>query len=296
MSYLSFIFILIIHILLCIVLAKKIIGESSGEKLFAAIFMMFIPILGGVLLFIVKIRKPIPYRDQIRNIASMKEKEEESIYIAPINKNEELNKISMEEALNVGSFEVRRKMIMNTVKGDDIIEYLGCLKQALNNDDVETVHYASALIMETQRKINELVMSMKIRYKRDPNSKKNIENLENALERIIFSGVYDDRNLNRYYEEYKKLSDEILKNDNVLEKYYLNRIRVDFKIGDLKNAGKVCNRYRKDFKESEEMIKCNIRYFIETHDRKKLDEFLESIKDIEDSLTYDSLKYINFFS
>lgn len=296
MSYFGFGCILIIHVMLCILLAKTFNGESYGETIFAAIFMMFIPILGVILLIIVKMKKTIPYREQIRNIASLKEKNEESIHLIPIDKNEELNKISMEEALNVGSFEVRRKMIMNTVKGDDIIEYLGCLKQALKNDDVETVHYASALIMETQRKINELVMSMKVRYKRDPSSEKNIENLENALEKIIFSGVYDDRNLNRYYEEYRKLSDEILKEDKILEKYYLNRIRVDFKIGDLKNAGNLCKRYREDFKESEEMIKCNIKYFIETHDRKKLDEFLESINDIKDNLTYDSLKYINFFS
>lgn len=288
--------IVFLYVMLCVLSVRKF-KFNMQEMLFKFVLMIFIPVLGPLLLIILKKKENSKHDGSLDYIIHGElETKENMMFLNPINKQDELNKIPMEEVLNINNFKMRRKFIMDTMQDDDVLEYLWCLKQALGNEDVETVHYASAVIMETQKKISDSVIAMKKRYDEEPQDKKNIEDYEDILEKIIFSGVYDDINLHRYYEEYKKLSDSILETDFIEEKYLLNRVRVDFKIGDYVHAKSVCERYRRLYPDSEDMIISNMKYYVMTYDKENLKEFLRSIEDMKNSLTYESLKYVEFLS
>lgn len=284
------------HVVFCLVYSKMS-NAKIQEFLFTLIFTLFMPVVGPLTLIISKIASSEPDIELIEHAFETGSFDNErKLFNNPININSELNQISIEEALNVGSFETRRKMIMETMQSDDLIEYLGVLKEALLNEDVETVHYASSVIMETQRKINDAVISMKVKYKRDPKDEKNIEDFETALERIIFSGAYDERNLNKYYQEYRILSDEIFKLGKIQEKYLKNRIRVDFNLGDFTHAHQICQMYREKYPKSEDMVLLNMKYYVMTYDKKGLEEFMDSIGELKSILKYDSLDYVKFYT
>ncbi len=293
MDYLIYGIILITYFILCFTIAKKK-SSNTHEFICGFVFMFFIPIVGCIIFWMINKKEGQVPLENIEHIFHG-ENESDLMFLSPINKEDELNKVSIEEALNINDYDLRRKMIVATMQNDDITEYLGVLKQALLNDDIETVHYASAVIMEAQKKINEMVISVKRRYKENPEEMSNIEAFEMALEKIIFSGAYDDRNLIKYYEEYKQLSNELLKKENLDEKYYYNRIKIDYKIGDLAHAEKLCKRYRKEYPKSENMIISNLKYCVLTNNKEMMDEFIGSIGDCLQNLSYEAMQYIKFY-
>lgn len=271
--------------------------KKRWDKICTFVITFYIPFLGFLLIFFIHKNEK---NQKIQDIESLffgdGERSLESIYLRKIDKNEELAIVSMEEALNLNEYGVRRKMVMDTLQDDDTIIYLDGLKKALVNEDIETSHYATAVIMEMQRKINDRLVTMEIAYRKDPNNKENEIKYEECLEKIIFSNIYDERNLLKYYEQYKQLSNQILERDEIPERYYLNRIRIDMKTGDFTNAGILCKVYEKNYQYSEDMVICYIKYCVLTCNRLKLDEFLERLRGLPVKLTQESLQYIRFLT
>lgn len=289
----------IIYFLLCCYYSfwRKGKQKKRADRLCSFAITFFLPPLGFVLLYIIQTKEKYQKRSDLDQLFfGEKERLNESIYLRKIDKNEELAIVSMEEALNLNEYGVRRKMIMDTLQDDDTIIYFDVLKKALVNDDIETSHYATAVIMEMQRKINDALVAMEIAYHKDPNNIENEANYEECLEKIIFSDIYDERNLLKYYEQYKELTNPILRRDEVPERYYLNRIRIDMKTGDFTHAGQLCKIYEEKYPESEDMVICNIKYCILTSNRPKLDEFFGRLRGLPVKLTQESLQYIRFLT
>ena len=80
----------------------------------------------------------------------------------------ELNNVPMEEALKINDYELRRKMVMDTLKEDNTLDYLNVLKEALENEDSETSHYASSIIMLLQEKTQKQILAKEKALEEDP--------------------------------------------------------------------------------------------------------------------------------
>jgi nuclear transport factor 2 (NTF2) superfamily protein len=223
-------------------------------------------------------------------------KYEDLHYLKPLNKQKEINKVSIEEALNLNSNAYKRQMVMDTLNSDNVLDYIDVLKKALNNTDSETVHYATAVIMETQRKLVDSLLKLRKMYQNDRDDRQAIINYEEALSNTIFSGVFDENNLVKYYEWYKELSDRLLKEDWALESFYDNRIKLDFVLEDYKHAKETCEQFKKQNPYSELMVNRYMEYCILTNDRKLLNQFMEELKSLPVKLTQDTLQYVNLFS
>jgi hypothetical protein len=223
-------------------------------------------------------------------------KYEDLHYLKPLNKQNEINKVSIEEALNLNSNAYKRQMVMDTLNSDNVLDYIDVLKKALKDTDSETVHYATAVIMETQRKLVDSLMKLRKIYQSDIKNHQAIINYEEALSNTIFSEVFDENNLAKYFEWYKELSDKVLKEDWALEKFYDNRIKLDFILEDYKHAKDTCELFKTQNPYSELMVNRYIEYCVKTYNKEMLNQFKEELKDLPVKLTQNTLQYLHLFS
>ncbi len=290
---------IILHVMLSAVYAADYALTGESRKLQGALFrfviIFMIPVFGFVFMWYADFYENKMKKENGRDLKLIMENNAELELLKPIDVSDEINKVPMVEALQMGDYSYRRKMVVDTLKEDDTLAYLDVLREALLNEDTETSHYASAIIMDVQGKLQDSLFRKEIAFH------ENMEDLDAAFEyekelyKVIKSGIYDSRNLNKYYVKYKVVSDRILKEKNVSEDCYHNRIDVDFATEDIVHAQTMCELYKKKFPTSEEMVVDNIKLCIKMEDRERLDEFLEELKSLPVLLTSYSLQYVRFF-
>ena len=119
--------------------------------------------------------------------------------LRPMDKSAEVDKVPGVDTLRAGEYGRRRRMVMDTLREQDTAEYLSVLKEALLNEDQETSHYASAVIMDLQKRIQASVLERQRAYRQEPEDPQRQEELEGELYRILESGAFDENSLGRYY-------------------------------------------------------------------------------------------------
>ncbi len=212
-----------------------------------------------------------------------------------INYAEEINKVPMVEALQMGDYSFRRKMVVDTLREDDTLEYVNVLKEALLNEDAETSHYASSVIMDLQGKLQSALSKKEEQFYAEPENLSAAYAYEEELYKVIKSNVYDSRNLKKYYAKYKSVSNQLLGVALPGELCYHNRIEIDVETNDLEHAKEICDAYADAYPESEEMVADNLKLCIRLQDRKRMDNFLMRLKQMPVMLTAHSLQYVRFF-
>ena len=185
-------------------------------------------------------------------------------YVQNVDLNNELNVVPMNETLSVNDYNLRRKSIMNMLQNDDLEEYLDVLHSALDNEDSETSHYATAVIIEMQNKIIDTLMMKKELYEKNITDESSIYEWNEALLKVINSGLFSEANILKYQFMYQELSNHILENQKVNENYFYERIQYDFKQKDYSHVYSLLLRYKEQYPASEDMILCFIQYYVET--------------------------------
>lgn len=290
---------LVVYAVLCFlyILYMKIKKQELKKIIFYMVIIIGIPILGFVLLAVLEHCIKVMYASETDYSYYIGQKKYEDLYyLKPMDKQSEINKVSIEEALNMNNNAYKRQMVMNTLSSDDVLDYIDALKKALKNTDSETVHYATAVIMETQRKLVDSLMKLRKIYKSDKNNHQAIINYEEALSNTIFSEIFDKNNLLKYYEWYKELSDRLFEEDWALESFYDNRIKLDYILEDYEHAKQTCEQFKKQNPYSELMVNRYIEYCVRTYDIDFLNRFKEELKTLPVKLTQNTLPYLQLFS
>lgn len=214
--------------------------------------------------------------------------------LRPVNRNEEIDKAPAVDTLRTGEYGYRRRMIMDTLKEEDTVDYLSVLKEALANEDAETSHYASTVIMDLQKRVQTTLLEKQRAYQQNPQDLERQEELERELYRVIESGVYDEHNLPRFYAQYEEISDVLLAQQNPQGVWLHHRVAVDLRKGNLVEAKEIVLRYVDLWPGDEDAVVDFIQVCIRLKDRETLDHFLVQLKEMPVILTRKSLQYIRF--
>lgn len=292
-----YVILIVLHGLLAVVYAADYyMGHRDIQGMILRLVMIFlIPFFGFVFMWYSDFCARRVNQIEGSDFNLQMDKETELELLRSIDVSDEINKVPMVEALTMEDYSYRRKAIVDTLREEDTLEYLEVLKEALHNEDTETSHYASAVIMEIQRRLQEALAKKEILYHRNPEDTEAARDYEENLFQIIESGIYDERSLHKYYVKYKVVSDGLLSDSRAAEYLYHNRITVDFATEDIRHAQELCGRYKTAFPESEEMVVDHIKLYIQMQDREKMDAFLKELKDMPVLLTAYSLQYVRFF-
>lgn len=285
-----------LHLLLAIVYAIDFKYDRGNiqNTLLRFVICFTIPVFGFAFVWFSDYFEKRAQKITGRDLISLVEKTTELELLNPLDLSDEVNKVPMVEALQMGDYAYRRKAVVDTLK-EDAIEYIDVLKEALLNEDAETSHYASSIIMDIQGKLQNSIFQKEVLFQNEPENLENTRAYEAELYKVIKSGVYEKRDLHKYYVKYKIVSDYLLKQEEIQEVCFHNRIDIDLETGDLPHARQLCEEYKKSFPASEEMVIDHIKTFIMLKDREGMNNFFAQLKNLPVLLSSRSLQYIRFF-
>ncbi len=198
------------------------------------------------------------------------------------------------DVLELNDYDDRRAMIMNTLRQNDTADYVDVLREALANDDQETSHYASVVIMDLQQQVHARLAELGRRLEDDPDDLDALGALEQELYQVIKEGVVDENSLPRYVERYWGVSNRLLEEGRPSASHFHHRIAADLKTGSDEHARSVARRYLEIHPDDEDAVLDAIRVCVQQNDRPGLDALLDRLGDMPVVLTSKSLRYIRF--
>ena len=289
---------LILYVLLCLFYTWLLIWKSgSWQKGFCSFVLgISFPGIGFLFLwFVDALAEKKRFKDNMEFYFGNEFRRDELYYLKEPDREKDLNQVTMREALKINEFEYRRNMIMQLLNEEDTLQYLDVLQEALDNEDSETSHYASTVIMELQRKMQEELMEKELFYEKNRGDVIAARDWEQLLFRVLGTNLYDEFNKKRFFVKYERVSDEILSREHPDEAYFCHRIETLFWQKDYMRAQEICQRYLDEYPGSEDPVYYQILLFIWTKDAEGMRRFMRSLSDRPVVLTQKTLKYIRVF-
>ena len=151
--------------------------------------------------------------------------------LRPIEHDREVDKAPALDVLKMDQYGQRRQLIMETLRRDDTLDYLSILQEALSNEDRETSHYASTVIMDLQKRVQDGLDRCRRAWKDHPDDPACQAAYEQELYRAITSNVFDRSTMGRYRSRYEKLSEQLLAGERVEPDWFHHRIQLDLAAG-----------------------------------------------------------------
>lgn len=288
-----------LYILLCIVYAwdSFYTDGSMQETLFKFVVSVFLPVIGFLLIWM---RDYYTKRQQEHDLSSiMKEDgffQDDLSILKTMDKEKEMNHIPMEEALLLNNYDFRRKRVMETLSLSDTMSYIGVLRMAMENEDSETSHYASSIIMLLQEQMQTSLQKKSYAWEHNKTNRKMGCDYEAELYQLLTGDLMDKQSLHHYYIAYVQLSDELLQAEIPEETILQHRFQIAMDADDISTATQVVERYLILYPHSEEAVYQKIMLCIRTKNRLALNEFCKSLSSRPVVLTRRVLDYIRFFT
>ncbi len=149
--------------------------------------------------------------------------------------------VPLEEALFLNTGAVRRKMVLNTLKGDPF-KYPRLLKLAVANDDLETSHYATAAIVEMKRKAVLGLQQIEDEKDKDHLDARRLAAHAKALKRYLSSSLLNEETQDAAQSMLKDILDRLVALCPDEESWLLDRLDCDIEDGDYDAARVRCQR------------------------------------------------------
>lgn len=148
----------------------------------------------------------------------------------------------------------RRSLIFKSVDGQ-YKEMYPLLQKVLQDTDGEVVHYASSVITDYMKKINENYMAAKARFAANANDGGHCRKYADAYLDLICWQELNGVNTFKERQNISQLFDVIFShNTPIEEKYFMEKISNEILLEDYCNAFETCKRFLCDYPESEKPL------------------------------------------
>lgn len=208
---------------------------------------------------------------------------------------EELNVVSVEEALLVNEHADRRRVMIHVLK-QDAMKYMDILKIAVSNEDTETSHYAVSAVMEIKRKLTLSMQELSVRYESNKQDAAVLQAYGEVLNQYMASGFLDERTLNKYKFTYIQLLGELISLEPGNEPAYRGKMDAELEVGDLREAERTARMYLERFPHSEEAYLglMKIYYHMRSYDNVQI--ILDLLKNSPLTLSNRALTLVRYWS
>lgn len=207
----------------------------------------------------------------------------------------ESDRIPLGQALQVSDRSCRRRMVMQLLDVEDPLAYLPVLRQALDNEDGETSHYASVAIMELRRKVQQQLDDAQARWRRDPRDREACARWEELLYQVLQTDLYDEEGRRRLRGRYRALSDRMLRDSHPDPACLHHRIRLEQQRGHTARAQQLCSWYRALYPDSEQAIRDQMTLCVAAKNDEGLQALLSSLRRRPVLLTAQTLAWVRAF-
>ncbi len=288
----------LVYLVACGLQCKRIV-DKTGNNQKASFFLVlgiFLPVAGPVFyLFCERIGSLYAEKDYADFYISRQFKQDNLGVMQRLNAREELNRVPMSEALRLSEPSYRRDAIIRLLGEEDLLQYLDVLKEALLNEDTETSHYASVVIMDLQQTVQTKLQQIEYQYNHNPDDPQCAQMWEQILFEVLRSKLYDDYSYRRCLAKYLDVSDKLLAVEVPRRKDLRHRTKVELMRRNYTAAQEFCTRYLNLYPDSEEAVLAQLRILMDTRDAGGMREFLRTLSQRPVMLTTKTLDYIRVF-
>ncbi|MGN7476635.1 hypothetical protein ACTHOQ_02175 [Solibacillus silvestris] len=212
-----------------------------------------------------------------------------------IERDEELNVVSIEEALLVNDYATRRKILIDVLK-EDAMKFIDVLKTAVTNDDTETSHYAVTAVVEVKRELTNLMQKLAVEYSKNPQNTEIAQAYGDIIKEYLRSGFLDAQSTKKYQVTYIEILQKIIENDAAAEDAFIEKIHMELAIQDTIAAEQTAMAFKERFPNSEQAYLTAMKIFFETFAADKLQQELQLLKASPITLSNEALNYVRYWS
>lgn len=293
------IYLLVINFLITLIYLGWNIWKKDYEKgLMMSFFLLLTPIIGPIYLGFSAVIYEFyfKHRREIINIEDLSFSKEKIETIVKDDVQTALNKVPIEEALEVSNVQNTRRLLLNVLK-EDTDNFIHSINKATSNPDSEVSHYAATAITDIISKFKQNEKILKMNYEENPKNMEAAELYWQHLSEFLNTGVLPRVEQERYFSILEKLTLR-LELDGVSclsgENYYV-LTNLSVKLGKLERAQIWVEQAFKLFENDLYSYKAGLKFYYEA---KKFDQFkilLERLMEVDVPLDYETLELIRFY-
>lgn len=291
----------ILFLLYVIISTLLILYLSKGQKevfLFKWIIVIFLPIIGWFFPSIWPkkwIKNNENYFANYLNEQTGDITVELSIEKQKLERQEELNILSIEEALIINDYATRRKVLIDVLK-QDAMQYIDALKMAVINEDTETSHYAATAVIEVKRELTLLLQKLAVEFSQKPHDSNVAITYAEVIQEYLRSGFLDSQSQKQYKLIYSQIIDQLIQNNDATEQHFVNKISNDLSLNDVQNAENTIKPFKKAYPLSEQAFFSAMTIYFKKRSLNRLASELNELKASPIVLSSNGLKIVRYWS
>jgi len=269
--------ILLIHLILCIILLVYAIIRKPYLRKENLISIVLLPIFGPIGAIIIEWMNYSGDQGEKLDEILMQPLEDDILWKTIKNHHESGDIVPLEEALLINENETKRRMILNALY-DDPMKYLDVLFIASHNEDVETSHYATTTISQSQRNYHLEMQKASAALETNPEDIQMLDYYIALIEKYIDSGLLEEYLLKNQRITYSKALDRKLDNQPNDKPTLIKKLRNHIQLKEFPAAVSIGIRLTKLWPEDEEVWSEVVRICVEGKDKERLHETIEDIQ------------------
>lgn len=208
---------------------------------------------------------------------------------------QELNTISIEDALILNDYSTRRKVLIDILK-QDAMQFIDVLKTAVTNEDTETSHYAVTAVIELKRELTGLLQKLSVEYSQHPDDFTIANAYADVIKEYLRSGFLDEQSIKKYKVTYTTILQRIIANNQASESTFIEKIYMELSLKDSMAAEETVQQFKRHFPKCEDAYICAMKIYFESFAFEKLSHELALLKSAPISLSNDALTVVRYWS
>lgn len=266
-----------IHILICLIYFAFILHRKNlQQSIFRFIVVLLLPLIGIVFFLLTGLFGRIlketeniekTYQEYVKGMGHID-------YVEDIDFQKEINIIPLEDSLILGTRRQKRLFLVDMLK-KDYSRYIKVLQRAVSDEDSETSHYAGTALIEIKKQFEELIHSADEEYKKNSSDIRAIRKNINTIKKYLSSSLPDEIEKKEFTVSLSHLLKKYLEKDHARKQYFIDKISLDLKLEDYKDAEEYCKRFCHYFPDDQEPYFMLLKFFYSKSN-------LESLKKVSD--------------
>ena len=208
---------------------------------------------------------------------------------------EELNVISVEEALIVNDFNTRRKVMIDILK-QDAMQFIDVLKTAVVNDDSETSHYAVTAVIEVKRELTMLLQKLAVQFNQNEHDINIATTYAEVVQAYLRSGFLDTQSMKQYNTLYAQIVERLIAHDAATEQHFVNKMNTVIYLKNISDAQLTIERFKQAYPHSEQPYISAMNFYFDLRSFEKLVTELEQLKASPITLSTQAMKVVRYWN
>lgn len=215
--------------------------------------------------------------------------------IIPVSYGDEGNIIPFEEALLLNDNKVKRKMLIDILKGD-FLSNVDALEKALQNEDSETSHYAATAIQSIKRDLLKQMYEMEEFLNVDSNDLYALESYRDVLKNYIRIEFLDAKTRHKYMNYYSQTLDKIIKSGSLVNiENFKNKINVDLELNHFDQAVGTAKELLKYYPTNEDAYFASLQVCFQMRNQTEFKIIFKKLKESNTVLSPNRLIQLRFW-